>query len=358
MAHNILFVDDEEFILEAIKIGLADEQYNCFYALSAKDGLDIIKNVDMDVVVSDMQMPEIDGLAFLTQVEAISPDIIKIIQTGQANLDQVIKVINTIDVFNFMLKPYKIEDTLKPLLRKAVHQSWLVKTNKTLNNQLANKLRELEIKHYKLQKVTASLDDSNSIIMTIANAIEAKDITTKGHVHRVAYWAGKIGERLALSDAELELLRKGSILHDIGKIGIPDSILNKPGVLTSEEFEIMKTHTIIGENIIKSLKSFENVKPIIRHHHEKLDGSGYPDNLTGDKIDTLTRIVAIVDIYDALISDRPYRKAMSHEQAFLILENDAKKGLLDSVIVEILKEETVINPNIESTINNMTFAFS
>lgn len=358
MANNILFVDDEEFILEAIKMGLANEQYNCFYALSAKDGLEIIKSVDIDVVVSDMQMPEIDGLTFLAQVEAISPDIIKIIQTGQANLEQVIKVINTIDVFNFMLKPYDIEMTLKPLIRKAMHQSWLVKTNKTLNSQLANKLRELEIKHFKLQKVTASLDDSNSIIMTIANAIEAKDIITKGHVHRVAYWAGKIGERLALSDEEMELLRQGSILHDIGKIGIPDSILNKPGALTNEEFEIMKTHTIIGEKIIKSLKSFENVKPIIRHHHEKLDGSGYPDNLTGDKIDTLTRIVAVVDIYDALISDRPYRKAMSQQQAFLILEDDARKGLLDSEIVRILKEETLANPNIKSNINNMSFSFS
>lgn len=358
MTHNILFVDDEEFILEAIKIGLADEQYNCFYALSAKDGLDIIKNMTIDVVVSDMQMPEVDGLTFLKQVEDISPDIIKIIQTGQANLDQVIKVINTIDVFNFMLKPYDIESTLKPLIRKAMHQSWLVKTNKTLNNQLANKLRELEIKHFKLQKVTASLEDSNSIIMTIANAVEAKDVITKGHVHRVAYWSEKIGERLALSDIEMEILRKGSILHDIGKIGIPDSILNKPGALTEEEFEIMKTHTVIGENIIKSLKSFENVKPIIRHHHEKLDGSGYPDNLTEGEIYTLTRIVAIVDIYDALISDRPYRKAMSQEQAFLILEEDAKKGLLDFKIIEILKEETVKNLGIELTINNMDFAFS
>lgn len=358
MTHNILFVDDEEFILEAIKLGLSNEQYNCFFALSAKEGLDIVKNMDIDVVVSDMQMPEIDGLTFLKQVEAISPDIIKIIQTGQANLEQVINVINTIDVFNFMLKPYDIEKNLKPLIRKAVHQSWLVKTNKQLNNQLANKLRELEIKHFKLQKVTASLDDSNSIIMTIANAVEAKDIITKGHVHRVAYWSEKIGERLALSNIEMEILRKGSILHDIGKIGIPDNILNKPGALTEEEFEVMKTHTIIGEKIIKSLKSFENVKSIIRHHHEKLDGRGYPDNLTGDEIDILTRIVAIVDIYDALISDRPYRKAMSHEQAFLIIEEDAKKGLLDSVIVEILKEETVKNPNIESTINNMTFAFS
>lgn len=355
MTHNILFVDDEEFILEAIKIAVSDEKYNCFFALSAKDGLEIMKNTNIDVVVSDMRMPEIDGLSFLTQVEAISPDIIKIIQTSQADIDQLINVINTIDVFNFMLKPYDVETTLKPLLRKAIHQSWLVKTNKELNNQLANKLRELEIKHYKLKKVTASLEDSNSIIMTIANAVEAKDLNTNGHVNRVAYWSKKLGERLALSNEEMELLRKGSMLHDIGKIGIPDNILNKPGALTSEEFEIMKTHTIIGENIIKSLKSFEDVKSIIRHHHEKLDGSGYPDNLADKDIDIYTRIVAIVDMYDALIMDRPYRIAMSQEQGFLILEEDAQKGLIDSSIVQMLKEEVLQNPYIEPIINNKDF---
>lgn len=358
MTHNILFVDDEEFILEAIKLAVSDEQYNCFFATSAKDGLGIMKNINIDVVVSDMIMPEIDGLSFLTQVEAISSDIIKIIQTGKADINQLINVINTIDVFNFMLKPYDIESTLKPILKKAVHQSWLVKTNKQLNNQLANKLRELEIKHYKLQKVTASLEDSNSIIMTIANAVETKDIITKGHVHRVAYWSEKIGERLALSNEEIELLKKASMLHDIGKILIPDDILYKPGPLTNEEFEIIKTHTIIGEKIIQSLKSFENVKSIVRHHHEKLDGSGYPDNLTDNQIDIYTRIVAIVDMYVALTTNKPYRNAMSHAQTFSILDEDSQKGFIDHQIVEILKEEVLKSPDIEFLDTETSFALS
>lgn len=217
----------------------------------------------------------------------------------------------------------------------------LINENKELNKRLEEKLQELEIKHFRLQEVTESLEDSNSIIMTIANAVEAKDMVTNGHVNRVAYWSQRIGERLALSSDELELLKKGSTLHDIGKIGIPDNILNKPGALTKEEFEIMKTHTIIGENIIKSLKSFDDIKSMIRHHHEKLDGSGYPDGLKETEIDLFTRIVAIVDIYDALTMDRPYRKAMSIEQAFSIMEEDAKKGMLDSSLVEILKEEVV-----------------
>lgn len=342
MIHNILFVDDEEFVLKALQIALMNEKYNCFFALSAKDGLKIIKDTSIDVVVSDMRMPEIDGLTFLRQVESISPDIIKIIQSSHTDIDQLINIINTIDVFSFILKSCDIEASLKPIINRAIAQSNLIRTNKELTKQLESQLKELEIKHFRLQQVTSSLEDSNSVIMTIANAIEAKDIVTKGHVHRVAYLSQRIGERLGLSTEEVDLLKKGSILHDIGKIGIPDSILNKPGPLTDEEFEIMKTHTIIGEKIIKSLKSFEDIKSIIRHHHEKLDGSGYPDQLEDKQIDIYTRIVAIVDIYDALTMDRPYRKAMSLEQAFSILENDAKKGLLDSTIVEILKEEVLL----------------
>lgn len=336
---NILFVDDEEKVLKSLKRALICEKYKCFFADNANDGLEIVKKDKIDVVITDMRMPKVDGLQFLQQVEAFSPDIVKIIQSGQADMYQLIEVINTVDIFNFILKPWDINATLKPIIKKAVKQSRLIKSNKELNMQLANKLRELEIKHFKLQKATESLEDSTSIIMAIANTVEAKDSVTNGHVHRVSYWSQRLGVKLGLSQEQLELLKKGAALHDIGKIGIPDSILNKPEALTIEEFEVMKSHTIIGEKIISSLKSFANIKSIIRHHHEKLDGSGYPDGLKGDDIDVLTRIIAIVDIYDALTMDRPYRKAMSIEQAFLILEEDAKKGLIDASIVHILKEE-------------------
>lgn len=338
---NILFVDDEENILKAIKRALIEEEYGCFFAKSAKVGIEIINNNSIDIVVSDMRMPGIDGLEFLKMVQEISPDIVKIILSGQADVDKLIEVINSIDIFSFMLKPWDVDKALKPTIKKAVAQSELIKSNKALSHKLEEKLKELEIKHFRLQKITASLEDSNSIIMTIANAVEAKDSVTNGHVNRVAYFAQKIGERLALSDEEIELLRKGAMLHDIGKIGIPDSILNKPGPLSKEEFDIMKTHTTIGENIIKSLKSFDNIKSMVRHHHEKLDGSGYPDGLKGEQIDIYTRIVAIVDIYDALTMDRPYRSAMNVSRAFNILDEDVSKGLLDASIVKLLKNEVV-----------------
>jgi len=352
MIHNILFVDDEDNILKALKRALIDEEYKCFFANNAKDGLEIVKNNEIEVVVSDMRMPEMDGLSFLREVESISPDIVKLILSGQADMYKLIDVINTINVFNFVLKPWDVDVTLKPIINKAFAQARLIKTNKELSKQLANQLRELEIKHFRLQKVTASLEDSDSIIMTIANIVEAKDIVTNGHVNRVAYLSQKIGEKIALSSQEMEILKKGSILHDIGKIGIPDSILNKPGPLTNEEYEVMKTHTVIGENLIKSLKSFENIKSIIRHHHEKLDGSGYPDGLKEAEIDIYTKIVSIVDIYDALTMDRPYRRAMSLDQAFTILDGDAQKGLIDAEILKMLKDEISLNPNMSELVGD------
>lgn len=346
MSFNVLFVDDEENILKSLKRALIDEKYNCFFATSASAGFEIMESNRIDVVISDMRMPEVDGLEFLKQVEEKYPDIVKVILSGQADMYQLIEIINTINVFNFIMKPWDVDLTLIPVINKSIEQSRLIKTNKSLSEQLTNQLRELEIKHYRLEKVTESLDDSESIIIAIANAVEAKDSVTSGHVGRVSFWARKIGERLELTAQEQEILRKGSILHDIGKIGVPDIILNKPGALTPEEFEVMKTHTVVGEKIIKSLKSFENIRSIVRHHHEKLNGTGYPDGLKGLEIDICTRIVAIVDIYDALIMDRPYRKAMSKEQAFSILEADAQKGLIDKQIVALLKEEVKITSKV------------
>ncbi len=200
--------------------------------------------------------------------------------------------------------------------------------------------KELEMKHYRLQKLSESLENSDSIVMAIANSVEAKDKLTKGHISRVAFYAQKIGEYFKMSESELELLKKGAVLHDIGKIGTPDNILNKPGALTKEEFEIMKNHPVDGWNILSSLKSFKNLAKIARHHHEKLDGTGYPDGLKDEEIDIYTRIVAIVDIFDALTADRSYRSALTREQALNIIFEDVKKGKLDSKIANALKEIT------------------
>lgn len=201
--------------------------------------------------------------------------------------------------------------------------------------------KELELKHFRLKSLTESLENSDSIVIAVANSVEAKDKLTKGHISRVAYYAEKIGQHFNMTEKELEILKKGAILHDIGKIGTPDGILNKPGPLSDEEFEIMKKHPADGWNILKSMKSFAHIAKMVRHHHEKLDGSGYPDGLKAVDIDIYTRIVAIVDIYDALTAKRPYREALSREQALEIIFSDVEKGKLDREVAKAMEKVSI-----------------
>jgi putative two-component system response regulator len=167
--------------------------------------------------------------------------------------------------------------------------------------------------------------------LTLALHVGARHI--EGHSQWFARYATAVGRRIGLTAAELKTLEDGAILHDVGKIAIPDAILLKPGPLTPAEYEIIKEHTVIGERLCGTVASLTTVKPIVRHHHERLDGSGYPDGLRGSQLPLLAQIVGIVDVYDALITDRPYRRALPSEQARQILLDEAHKGWRDVTLV-------------------------
>src|SRR3954470_24900254 len=154
---------------------------------------------------------------------------------------------------------------------------------------------------------TDHLDSAESVILSLALTIETRDADTEGHCRRLAEYAVALGRQLALSEADLDALRSGGVLHDIGKIGIPEVVLRKRGPVTRDEFEIMKQHTVIGERLCGKVGSLDRVRPIVRHHHERLDGTGYPDGLSGHAIPLLAQIVGVVDVFDALTTDRPYR---------------------------------------------------
>jgi putative two-component system response regulator len=168
--------------------------------------------------------------------------------------------------------------------------------------------------------------------------IEAKDLKLRRHCERVAKYAAQLGEQLGLDPEQSDILCHGALLHDIGNIGIPDTILQKPGGLTEWEFEEMKLHPIIGEQIVKPLLSATVLRPLIRSHHEKLDGSGYPDHLRGDAIPFLVRILSVADVYDSLRSERSYRAAFGHEEAIAILKEEAARGWWDPDIVALLAD--------------------
>ena len=189
----------------------------------------------------------------------------------------------------------------------------------------------------RMKHLNGKLINIESVLFSLANAVEAKDACTQDHTHRVSGLAVTLGKRMALREKDIEALHLGGILHDIGKIGIPDEILNKPGKLTADEWKIIKTHPEIGYRICQPLMAtLGGALEVIRHHHERLDGSGYPDGLKGEEISMVARIMSVVDIYDALTTARPYHASMSVQEAIDILRESAAANLLDGKIVEEL----------------------
>lgn len=199
-------------------------------------------------------------------------------------------------------------------------------------------LKSLHFMNQKIDEVrhelAAQTENIEDVVISLARTIDAKDKYTEGHTERVSQYAVFLGERLGMSDRDLETLRIGALIHDLGKIGIDLNILNKPGKLTEEEFQEIKLHPVLGQQICSPLKALQEVGDIIRHHHEKLDGSGYPDGLQGDQVSQNARIVAIVDIFDALTTERSYRAALTAEEALSIMKQEADQGKLDSLLLQ------------------------
>jgi putative two-component system response regulator len=189
-----------------------------------------------------------------------------------------------------------------------------------------------------LKRATDSLEDSQAVIEALATAVEGKDRYTCGHVERVAEYSMELGRRLKLGGTEMTILKTGGVVHDIGKVGVPDHILNKPGKLDDEEFAIMRRHPAIGHDILKPLRTFHAVLPVVRWHHERPNGRGYPDGLGGDDLPILPRIVAVADCFDAMSTDRPYRPAMPLEKCRAILLQNGECGDLDGDLVKLMLE--------------------
>jgi putative two-component system response regulator len=186
----------------------------------------------------------------------------------------------------------------------------------------------------KLKQRTDELERAESVLFSLARSIEGKDPYTHGHCERLCEYSARLGEQLKLPEDQIIALRRAGIVHDVGKIAVPDAILLKPGSLTAEEWKLVREHPVVGERICAPLKSFRFVLPIIRHHHEKLDGSGYPDGLRGDAIPAAARVLQIVDVYDALTTVRPYKRAFSITDALQTMKQEVAKGWWDPHIFD------------------------
>jgi putative two-component system response regulator len=186
----------------------------------------------------------------------------------------------------------------------------------------------------RLKRYTDELETAETVMLGLGASIEARDPCTRGHCQRLARYATALGRLLGLEEPELAALERGGFLHDIGKIGVPDRVLLKGGALDAQESRVMREHTIIGEALCAGLRSFSKVRPIVRHHHERLDGSGYPDGLRTTGVPLLAQIVGVVDVFDAVTTERPYHAARSREEAFGVLEGEARKGWRDRALVD------------------------
>jgi putative two-component system response regulator len=302
---TVLIVDDEDAHLDLVESILEPDDYAVMTTTSPEQALRILESEPVDLVILDMLMPDMDGLAFCRRVRENphTKQIQILMLTGLIGLEQ-----DSIDsgADEFMEKPYSPE-------------------------ALRSRVRAM-LRH---RNAIERLEEAESILFALAVAVEQRDAYTAGHCERLATYSVALGMKLRLKPRQLLALYRGGYLHDIGKIGMPDSILFKPAALTEAEWVTMRTHTILGENICRPMRCLGDVLPIIRSHHERWDGSGYPDKLKREQIPLLARILQLADVFDALTTKRPYKIALTTREALHVMEHEAEQGWYQPELIEL-----------------------
>lgn len=321
--HAVLFLDDEPNILKAIQRLLRNEPMRVLTATDPNEALDILRETPTQVVVTDQRMPSMSGVDFLSAVRDQHADMVRIMLTGYTEMNIAVEAINKGEIYRLITKPWN-DDELRSTLRQAFDHHDLKTEIKRLNTvareqnfklQDMNRNLEGKVRQRTKQLALKNQELSTAYIQTIralAEAIDAKDHYTRGHSERVAVYASRMARRMNLRKELVERVYFSGLLHDVGKIGIPDAIITKPSRLSKEEYLEMQKHPEIGAKILEPVQFLKHIIPCVRHHHEWFDGSssGYPMRLAGDQIPQPSRIIVVADTVEAMTSDRPYRKAL------------------------------------------------
>ncbi len=309
---NILYVDDEMLILRAVQRALRDSEMNVDVASSAEQGLRMMEDKSYAVIAADYRMPGLDGIQFFEEVRRLWPDTVRVLITGQGDFDLALKAINRAELFRFLTKPWDAND-LRNTLKQGCVQYRIIHENQELTCLLENKNAELLCVNEQLDAEVRRR--TNDMLAGFLNALDHRDTETQWHSRRVALYSRRLAQQLNLSPEEQITIERGALLHDLGKIGISDTILLKPSKLTEEEWAEMRKHSIYGYKMLENIDFLGEARLLVRNHHERWDGKGYPDQLAGEEIYIGARIFAVIDTYDAMTSDRPYRKALPAEVA-------------------------------------------
>ncbi len=333
---RILIVDDEEVICNVLDRRLTKEGYLCTTAHNGKEALNRFYQDSFSLILSDIKMPEMTGIELLQKVKAIDPKMKIIMVTAYPEIDLAVNAMR-LGAYDFIIKPADL-DLIVMSVKRALESKRLEEEIEAYHNRLEELVEE---RTAKLQQAYRFLKKSHlDSVKVLAEAIDAKDPYTRGHSDRVKRMSLSIARHLGFSEERLETLEYGALLHDIGKIGIKDEILQKQGPLSQEEYEVIREHPLIGVKIVMGVEFFKDKIPIIRHHHEFYDGSGYPDGLAGEAIPLEARIISLPDAFDAMTSHRPHRGVIPLQDALMELEK-CKSKQFDPKVLEIFIREKI-----------------
>jgi len=318
MTAKILLADDDDLVRTAVQRILAMDDHHVTAVGSGQELLACVSD-DFDVIILDINMPGMDGFETLEHLNTKGLNIPVLFLTGAGSMAYAVKAIN-LGAYDFLTKPIEDIEIFHAKIRRAIEKRTFLRNEKLykikLEQEVKAKTRELAEKNILLEQYSNHLEKATVQIMSsLQTAMEEKDEYTAGHTRRVTEYAMLLGKAVQLNEEDRIVLKRAAQFHDIGKLVIDLSCIQKPGKLTAREWELIKKHPEIGASIIEPLQFMERERDIIRHHHEKLDGSGYPDGIGGSKLDRLTRILTIADSFDAMTSRRNYRKNMTTVEA-------------------------------------------
>ena len=316
--HRILVVDDEAAIREVLAEGLETFGYDTHAVSSAREAFDLVQAGGVSLVLSDIDMPGHTGIELLTWIKRACPDVDVIIVTGVVDLDTAIDSIRQ-GASDYVTKPFNLEE-VRIVVERTLEKRQLVVENRNyqlhLQAMVDSATQELREKNEQVEALYHDIKASyEETLQALVTALDFRDNETQGHSWRVVEYAMLVAQRMGVQEPELSWIRRGAILHDVGKIGVPDAILRKPGKLDADEWEEMRKHPEMGYRMLQHIRFLRPALDIVLSHQERWDGSGYPGGISGEAIPLGARIFAVVDTFDAMTSDRPYRRALDIEVA-------------------------------------------